>query len=299
MANNIEFAEKYLGDIDKIITQSSKTGFLADNAFKMKFSGSKTVYLPEIEMDGLGDYSRTDGYPKGDSSLTYTPYTLNQERGKQLFLDAQDSDESGISDLAGKLVGEFTRTRVIPEVDAYNISALFAIAAAANNVLEPNADSPVADLLTIINACEEKMEYEGGNMVALVNPAMYNLLQTTTELQRYLSVSDFTQGGLTYKVKNLNGVPIIPVSSSRMKTSYTFGDNGFAPANNAGDICALVLPKDSASFVKKVDKCQILSPDQVEDFDAYKINFRMYYDLICKNSRRETIFAIAVPANNG
>ena len=292
MANNISFAEKYLGDIDKIIVQSAKTGFLADNSFKPKFNGSKTVYLPEMDMDGLGDYSRTSGYPKGDSSLVYTPYTLEQERGKQLFLDAQDADESGIGDLAGKLVGEFVRTKVIPETDAYNISKLYGISKTASNTKVLNTAKAVASLLEIINACEEAMEYDTANIVALVNPTLYNLLQTSTELQRYLSVSDFTQGGITVKVKNLNGCPIIPVASGRMKSAYTFGTNGFTPVSDAVDINAIVMPKDSASIVKKVDKCQILSPEQVEDYDAYKINFRLYYDLICKTSRKKTVFTL-------
>lgn len=96
------------------------------------------------------------------------------------------------------------------------------------------------------------------------------------------------------KVKNLNGCAVIPVAASRMKTAFDFGDNGFKPSENGYyDIHALVLPKDSASFVKKVDKVNILSPEQVEDYDAYKINFRLYYDLFVKTGRKGTIFAVS------
>ena len=39
MANVISYAGKYSGELDKMIVQESKTGFLADNVFKAKFSG--------------------------------------------------------------------------------------------------------------------------------------------------------------------------------------------------------------------------------------------------------------------
>lgn len=292
MANNISFASKYSGDIDKIIAQGAKTGFLADNTFKAKFSGASTVYLPEVSMDGLGDYSRTVGYSKGDTSLTYTPYTLNMERSKQLFLDAQDADESGVADLAGKLVGEYTRTKVIPETDAYNISALAKIAAQESNSAALTMGKEIAGLLELINNAEEACAYESSNLIALVDRVIYGALQTSTELSRYITVNNFSQGGIDLKVKNLNGVNIIPVDKSRMFDEFNFGDKGFAPTETAKAVHALVLPKDSASFVKKVDKCDVYDPSQVQDYDAYKINFRLYYDLIVKTSRKGTIFAL-------
>lgn len=300
MANSIAGASKYVGELDKMIAQVSKTGFLADNVFKAKFVGSKTVLLPEITMTGMGNYSRTAGYPKGDTSLSFKDYTLKQERGRQLFLDAQDEDESGVADLAGKLASEYIRTQVVPEVDAYNISTMFAAANTASHVKEYAEASAVKDLLAAINSAESAMGYDGStSLVAFVDPVMYGLLQTSAELERHIVISDFKQGEVNMKVKTLNGCAIIPVSPERMKSAYTFNAGasatagGFTAASSAKDVRAIVLPKDSASFVKKVDKFDILDPSQVEDFDAYKINFRMYYDLIVKNSRKNTIYAIA------
>lgn len=296
MANNMQngYASKYTGELDKMIVQAAKTGFLADNVFKAKFVGSKTVYLPEMTLTGMGNYSRTEGYPKGDTTLVHTPYTLGKERAVQLFMDAQDADESGVPDLVGKMVGEFTRTQAVPEIDAYNLSALYKVAAAKGNTKDYTEETAVADFLSTINAAEAAMEYDGStNLVAMVDPVLYGILQTSSELQRHIIVSDFKQGEINMKVKNLNGCAIIPVSSSRMKSEFDFVENGFAAVDGAKDVRAIVFPKDSASFIKKVDKIDVLNPSEVEDYDAYKINFRMYYDLIVKNSRKGTIFAIA------
>lgn len=299
MANTISYASKYAPELDKMIAQESKTGFLADNAFKARFSGANKVYLPELSMVGLGNYSRTDGYAKGDATLTHTEYTLTQERSRQLFIDAQDVDESGVPDLAGKMVGEYTRTKVIPEMDAYVISTLCGVAKTATHETTYNSATAVADLLGLINKAEAATEYDGStSLVAFVDPTMYNLLMTSTELQRFISVSDFKQGEVNTKVKNLNGCAIIPVAASRMRTKITLdagataSAGGFKPNGN-GEVRALVLPKDSASLIKKVDKVDMYSPKEVIDRDGYVINFRLYYDVIVKTSRKGTIFTLA------
>ncbi len=295
MANSISYASKYAPELDKMITQEAKTGFLADNAFKARFVGAKTVYLPEITLSGLGNYNRTGedaGYSKGDVGLTHTPYTLSHERSKQLILDAQDADESGVPELAGKLVGEYTRLHVNPEIDAHNISALFKVAEENSNKVTYSADTAVKSLLECINGVEAANGYNNESLVAMVDPTLYNLLMTSNELQRFIAVSDFKQGEVNFKVKNINGCAIIPVAADRMRGEYTFGENGFTPVTDAANVRAVVMPKGAASFVKKVDKVDMYSPSEVQDLDAYKINFRLYYDLIVKTSQKNTIFAI-------
>ena len=88
---------------------------------------------------------------------------------------------------------------------------------------------------------------------------------------------------------------LVSVSVSKEETIGTANINTPFEKNLASGeyTVTMTLPKDSASFVKKVDKINVLNPNQVEDYDAYKINFRMYYDLIVKNSRKGTIFALA------
>lgn len=300
MANSISYASKYAPELDKMIVQEAKTGFLTDGAFKARFSGAKEVYLPELSMVGLGKYDRVNGYAKGDATLTHVKYTLTQERSRQLFIDAQDVDESGIPDLAGQMVGEYTRTKVIPEIDAYAISGLYKVANEQGNIVTFSQDTAVSDLISAINSAEAATEYDSSSpLVALVDPVLYGLLMSSPELQRYITVSDFKQGDLDLKVKNLNGCAIIPVGAARMKSEFDFDlgtditSGGFAPKSDAVDVHAVILPCDGASLIKKVDKVDMFTPDEVIDRDGYVINFRLYYDLIVKASRRNTIFAIA------
>ena len=297
MANNIGYAQKYSPELDKMITQEAKTGFFADNVFKAKFVGAKTVQIPEISLGGLGDYDRAEGYSKGDVNLTFKDYTLTKDRSKQMTIDAQEADESGVPDLVGKLVGEYTRTIVNPEIDAYVLSKLAGIAASTENGKTANtktyaAASAVADLLATINNVEAANGYNNAELVAFVDPVMNAAIMTSDELKRSITVSEFKQGEVNMQVKKLNGCAIIPVSAERMHTVLTFSENGFAPGSGDKTIKAVVLPKAAASLVKKVDKVNVLSPDEVEDMDAYKVNFRLYYDCFVKKSHLNTVHAI-------
>lgn len=293
MANVFEHANKYANELDKMIVQESKTGFLADSKFKAKFTGARTVNMPQIDFDGLGDYDRETGYSKGGTNFNYTAYTLGQERSKQLVIDAQDADESGMSSLAGKIVGEYTRTKVNPEIDAYVMSKLYGIAEEKGNVTAFDSEKAASVMLECINNAEAASGYTNEQMVAFVDPVMYAALMTSNELQHSITVSDFEQGNADLKVKNLNGCAIIPVAADRMRTGYEFTDVGFAAADNAGYIKAIIMPKSAASLVKKVDKVDIFTPDIVQDMDAYKINFRLYYDCFVTENKKGLVFAIS------
>ncbi len=293
MANVIASANKYANELDKMIVQESKTGFMADGKFKARFTGAKIVSMPQIDFDGLGNYDRENGYSKGGINFKYTDYTLSKERSKQLVIDAQDADETGISSLAGKVVGEYTRTKVNPEIDAHVISTLYSIASENDNVEAFDNTAVVEGMLECINKAEAASGYTNEQMVAFVDPVMYAALMTSDKLQHSITVSDFEQGAVNLKVKMLNGCAIIPVAADRMRTAYDFNDTGFAASDDAGYIKAIVMPKNAASLVKKVDKVDIYTPDMVQDMDAYKINFRLYYDCFVTDNKKGLIFAIS------
>ena len=293
MTNTFNGASKYAHELDRMIVQESKTGFLADSKFKARFTGARTVNMPQIDFDGLGDYSRESGYSKGGTNFTYNSYTLTKERSKQLTIDAQDADETGVSSIVGKMVGEYTRTKVNPEIDAYALSTLYDVANEKGNVDTYVANNAVETMLGCINKAEAASGYTNERMVAFVDPVMYAALMTSDKLQHSITVGDFEQGAVDMKVKELNGCAIIPVAADRMRTEYEFNETGFEAKSGAGFIKAIVMPKSAASLVKKVDKVDVYSPDQVQDMDAYKINFRLYYDLFVMNNKKGLIFAIS------
>ena len=301
--NSLETAKRYTGELDKVLMQKSAVGFMADNAFRAKFVGAQTVIIPDIDFVGLADYDRDAGFSKGATTVKQTSFTLTKDRARQLQIDREDLDETGVANLAGRVLGEFVRTKVVPEMDAYVISKLFSVAASTklkaddkedfktNNTKQYVESKAYADLVATINSVYGEAGYDS-ELVAFVDGTLYSKLMTSTEISRQLVISDFKQGEINLKVKFLNGVAIIPVADNIMKSAYTFGENGFVPADDAKSVRALVMPKTAASLVKKTERMSIFTPEQNKDADAYVFNYRLYYDVFVKKSNLKTIHAI-------
>ncbi len=82
MANSITLAEKFVPVIDGIYKKASLTSAL-DAATKPDFTGTNTVKVMKVATTGLGDYSRSTGYPAGDVTVTWEALKLTEERGKR------------------------------------------------------------------------------------------------------------------------------------------------------------------------------------------------------------------------
>ena len=292
--NSIENVTKYSGELDKMFTQKSATGFFADNALATKFVGAKTVIIPDVDFQGLADYDRDTGYTKGAITVSNTSYTMAMDRARSLQIDREDMDESGIANLAGKILGEYVRTKVVPECDAYVLSKLGGLAVLRSNTVNGDATKPFEALCKLINEVQAVVGYDE-ELVAFIDGYMFAALQNSSEISKMITVSDFKQGEVTLKVKSINGVAIIPVVSERMKTAYEFGANGFTPAANSREIYMLVAPKSAAHLVKKTENMRIFTPEQNIDADAYKFDYRIYYDVFVNASGLDAIWAWVSP----
>lgn len=295
--NSIEYAQKFAGELDKVVTQKSVTGFFADNVLTAKFVGAKTVLLPDMDFVGLGDYDRDNGFPQGKITITNSSYELSKDRGRELQLDRMDMDESGVANLAGQTLNEFVRTQVIPEMDAYNVSKLYSVAEAKGNVKAFDSSKVYAQFTQMANEIQAKAGFDK-ELVCFMDPTSYASLMNAPELQRMIVVSDFKQGEVDLKVKKINDIAIIPVTGDRMKTAYLFDAGvestagGFTVDADAKTVNMLMLPKDGASLVKKTEQLRIFAPNQNQDADAYLFQYRIYYDIFVKKSNVEHIYAL-------
>ena len=58
----------------------------------------------------------------------------------------------------------------------------------------------------------------------------------------------------------------------------------------------LVCPKSGAHLVKKTEKMRIFTPEQNIDADAYKFDYRIYYDVFVNKSGLDAVWAWLSPA---
>lgn len=303
--NSLEFQSKLTGELDKALVQEAQTSFFADNALRSKFVGARTVLIPDVDMQGLGNYDRDDGFVTGALTVSSESYTMAMDRGRSFQLDREDNDETGIANLAGQVMGEFVRTRVVPELDAYVLSKLATLATTKSQTVTGTVASQIYKMITeAINKVQAVAGYSEP-LVCFVDSTVWGALMNTTEVTRQINVGEFKKGTVNTKVKYLNDVPIIPVSDDRMKTAYTFYDGvtddsgssgadqtvgGFVPATSAKKIGILVLPRRAASLVKKSERIRTFTPEQNQKADAYLFQYRIYYDLFVKKSLTRTVY---------
>ena len=295
--NSLEFASKFTGELDKKFAQKSATGFFLDNNLRSKFVGAKTVLIPDVDFVGLANYDRANGFTSGAITVSQESYTMTMDRARSLQIDREDMDETGVANLAGQIMGEYIRTKVVPECDAYVLSKLATLAKGRSNVISGDASKPLAALNELITNVREVVGYDE-ELVAFVTNAMYAQVMNSTELSKQITASDFKQGEINLQVKSLNGVALLPVVAERMKTSYEFKTGavgGFKPSGTANEIYMMVLPKKAAHLVKKCEKMRIFTPEQNLDADAYKFDYRIYYDVFVKKSNLDSVWAWLSP----
>lgn len=291
--NSIINAEKYSEELDKVFEQKSVTGFFADNALTAKFVGAKTVIIPDIDFQGLVNYDRNKGYNVGNMTVSNVSHTMTMDRARSLQIDREDLDETGIANLAGKVLGEYVRTKVVPECDAYVLSKLANTAFDNKNVIEGYNGKPIATMLEMINEIQAKVGFDT-ELVVFANASLYARIQSSEEFTKVISTSEFKQGEINFEVKSFNGVPILPVVNERMMSNLLFTNEnkgGFQTTLDTRDIYMIVCPKNAVHLVRKTESMRIFTPEQNLEADAYKFDYRIYYDAFIGKHSEDKIYA--------
>jgi len=304
--NVLEYGVIFQQELDKQVVAGAVTGFMEGNASLVSYQGGKTVKVPKISMDGLGDYDRNTGFKKGSATLEFEPFVMGQDRATSFSLDSLDVNETNFVATASNLMGEFQRVKVIPEVDAYRISKIAALAIAkAGNCISYGYTPTKADILTKIRediAAVQDVIGVGTPLLVMISIATQNILENSTELVKQLHVGGMgcmqagimtTGSSIDLEVTMLDKCPLIEVPSALMKTAYVFADGstnfGFTPAVAAKNINWIIMAQNTAIAVCKTDTMRIFDPKTNQDADAWKLDYRKYHDLFIMDNKYSTL----------
>jgi len=304
--NVLEYAAVFQSELDKAAVQSATSGWMELNSGLVKYEGGREVKIPMMSMDGLADYDRQAGFVDGSVNLSWQTMTMDMDRGRRFTFDEHEVSETNFILTAGTVMGEFQRTRVVPEIDAYRYSKLASIAKADGKVVSgytPAKASILEKLYLDIATVQDKV----GSDIPLVitmSTRVAALFSLSTELQRHIDVTDFTKGDVTIKTKSLDGVhPIIPVSAERLKTEYVFLDGkstsqepgGFKAGASAKSINWLISPRNAPIAVSRTDNVRIFTPETYQPARAWATDYRKYHDLWVPKNRAAGILANLAP----
>lgn len=277
MPNTIELVKKFIPLLDEAYKNASLTSDL-DGAAELARDGANAneMIIPVLSMQGLADYSRNSGYVDGDVSLTNETVKCNFDRGRMFTVDTMDNLESaGIA--FGRLAGEFIRTKVVPEVDAFR----FACYAGKSGISKVAAGATLAtgeDILKAIRAANDQMdedEVPQEGRYLYITPTLLGMVQDLDTTKSREVLSNFAK---LVKVPQTRFYTAIQQRSGKLTGS---GENtadetagGYVKAAEAKEINFLIIHKPAVIQFPKHVAPKIIAPEQNQTADAYKFGYR-------------------------
>lgn len=301
--NKLEFSTILMTKLDQHVLHGATTNWMENNAGQVKYNGGNEVKIPTMSTTGLGDYDRDKGFVQGSVTLSYETYKMTQDRGRTFHLDRMDVDETNFVANATSVMGVFQTEQVIPEIDSYRYSTIASILAGTEQTYEETitASNVYTKLVADIRKIQNKI---GGDkpLVITISYEALAALEDSDKYQRHIRVDEFNSGGIRFSVKSFDGHAVIPVPSARFKTKYDILDGvtggqeqgGLKPATGAKDINWIISTQTAPIAISKTDKVRIFTPDENQDADAWKLDYRKYHDLwIPKNKQNQLVVCTA------
>ena len=270
MANNIALAKVYTNLLDEVYQQSALTAVLeSDATLARQGANANEIVIPKLSMDGLADYNRNSGYVNGDVELTWETVKFNYERGRAFTVDDMDNEET--QNIAfGRLAGEFIRTKVVPELDAFRFAKYAATTGAgvATGALATGAEV-IAALRTATSAMDEA-EVPMEDRHLFITPTLLGLVEDmdTTKskevLARFASITKVPQTRFYSAIELLDGKTV-----GEEKGGYKKADGGV-------ELNFEIIHKPATLQFTKHAVPKVISPELNQDADAWKYGYRNY-----------------------
>ena len=268
MANNIALAKVFVPILDEIYQLASLTSKL-DGAAELARQGANAneLIVPMLSMQGLGDYSRSDGYVKGDVTMTNETVKCNFDRGRKFYVDALDEKET-VKTAFSRLSGEFIRTKVVPELDAFR----FASYAGKSGISKAEADlSDGAAVMTALRAAVTKMDEDEvpmENRHLFITPTLDGMIADLDTTKSREILSRFASKTLVPQTRFYTAIEQLDGKSGGEEAG------GFKKASGGKNINFMVIhPSALIQFQKHVVP-KIMGPEDDPDGDRHMFGYR-------------------------
>ena len=300
MANTIATASIIQNNLDKAAQQQSLTGWMEGNASQVIYNGGAEVKIPKLSMDGLGDYSRTDGFNTGSITFEYETRTMTHDRGRSFSFDELYVDETKFALTAATVMAEFQRTKVVPEIDATRISTIAQIAMGVTGDTQVEYGYTPTKT-TIVDKIKEgiKTIRKAGFTSNLVCYVTYDVQAIISQYYGdKISSATFAINGVDTRVPSIDGVPIIPVIDECMVTKLKFNDGktsgqeagGFKKASDGLDINFEIVSMEAPIAVQKTDNMRIFSPEVNQKARAWAMDYRKFHDIWVPDNKQKGLY---------
>lgn len=283
MANAIALRKQYSTLLDEIYKLGSLTSVLdGPNELVKEGANANEILVPKMSMQGLANYNKQTGYVAGDVTLEYETKKCTYDRGRMFTVDAMDNIESaGIA--FGRLSGEFLRTKVIPELDAWRLASYAQVSGVTTEAANLTNGK---EALAALRAAREKIENAEANLATcylFINPTVYGMIEDLDTTASKKAIEGFA------------GIVKVPQGRFYSKIDLTAsGNGGYAKNASAKELNFLIVDKQAAIQFQKHTVSKIITPDQNQDADAWKFGYRTVGIVECKDNKKDGIYVHTV-----
>lgn len=235
----VNYAKEYGVELEQVYPYVLHFGALyaAPNNGRYRFTGTKTIEIPSLEVGGRKDANRdTIGNKARRWNNNYTPLTLRNERYFETLVHPKDiGDTKGVAAISN-ITQVFNNEQKFPEMDAYCVSRLYADWTALGRIPD-GIKLTINNILGTFDSLMERMtenRVPASGRILYVTPAVDTLLKSAAGISRTLDIKDASPA-VQRAISYLDSVTIEVVPSDLMKTAYDFTD-GWAIGASAKQI---------------------------------------------------------------
>ena len=260
MANSIELFKAYAPILDEVYAKAALTAVLDGDGELARFgNAANELVIPKMSMSGLADYDRVTGYAAGDVTMTNETVQCNYDRGRMFQIDTLDDLETA-SIAYGRLSGEFIRTKVAPELDAFRLATYASQTGIGRASGALNDGAAVIAALRVAHAAMDEAEVPGEGRVLFITSALKG------------AVDDMDTVASRAAMEMADQIVVVP--RNRFYTAVSLLNDGYAKAAAGKDInFMLIHPSAVIQFQKHVQP-KVIAPEQNPDADAWKFGYR-------------------------
>lgn len=194
----------------------------------------------------------------------------------------------------GTLMGEFIRTQVAPELDAYRFATM--ASATGINAATPADLAGTSDLPALLSAAEYQLgedEVPEEGRVLFISEYGYSLLKD--KITRLVTNDE---RGINHAVDYFDDMRVIRVPQTRFNTAITLYDGttagqtagGFVPTAGGYKINFMIVHPSAVVQVVKHAVPRIFSPEVNQSADGWLAQYRIYHDLFVLDNKVKGIY---------
>ncbi len=277
MSTTINYAEKFVPVIDGVYKKASLTSVL--DAQTKDFDGVGTVKVMKITTTGLGDYSKENGYAKGNASLDWEALKLEEDRSAELSVDRMDNEQA-LGQAFGAIMKEFIRLNVAPEVDAYRFAKYAKVSGAGSAAADLADGEAVVKAVRAATTAMDEAEVPTEDRYLFITPTNKGLVDDL----------DTTKSKEVFK----RFAGIIEVPQTRFYTDITMNSGaeawGFTKGTGAKDINFLAVSKSAVVQAAKMALPKVFDPDTNQSKDAWLFQYRLFHDAFAYENKVKGIY---------